>query len=62
MSKEDRREKDAAVARRMTGQRKRKAVPAEESHLKPGDPDWVGRARVPMPDTQVPICCVINVL
>ena len=42
---EERREKDEAVILRMSGNRKRKAV--EEAVTRPGDPGWVGRARVP---------------
>ena len=43
---EERREKDEAVILRMSGSRKRK-VNAEEAVTRPGDPGWVGRARVP---------------
>ena len=46
MLQEERREKDEAVILRMSGSRKRK-VNAEEAVTRPGDPGWVGRARVP---------------
>eukprot|EP00092_Neocalanus_flemingeri_P075200 GFUD01093123.1.p1 GENE.GFUD01093123.1~~GFUD01093123.1.p1 ORF type:complete len:247 (-),score=88.48 GFUD01093123.1:66-806(-) len=51
MTKEDRRDKDAAMAKRAV-QRKKKVDDSEEQSFKPGDPGWVGRARVPMVDNQ----------
>merc|ERR1719228_2659396 len=50
MSKDDRREKDAAMAKRAV--KRKKKVDVEEQNIKPGDPGWVGRARVPMVDNQ----------
>jgi len=50
MSKDDRREKDAAMAKRAV--KRKKKVEVEEQNIKPGDPGWVGRARVPMVDNQ----------
>lgn len=50
MSKDDRRENDAAMAKRAT--KRKKKVEVEDHNLKPGDPGWVGRARVPMVDNQ----------
>ena len=43
---EERREKDEAIMLRMSGSRKRK-INTEEAVTRPGDPGWVGRARVP---------------
>merc|ERR1719477_116165 len=50
MSKDDRREKDAAMAKRAV--KRKKKIEVEEQNIKPGDPGWVGRARVPMVDNQ----------
>jgi len=53
LTREDRRENDDLRAKRAFQGRKRHRVEeSEEPNLKPGDPGWVGRARVPMPDNQ----------
>lgn len=64
MSKEDRERRDLEMASKLNLNRRKR--PAEESSadplglggskehqtLRPGDPGWVNRARVPMPDTR----------
>lgn len=51
MSKEDRREKDNAMAARIS-KRGIHQDELEEPQARPGDPGWVGRARVPMVDNK----------
>jgi len=47
MTKEDRREKDLAIASSSNAHRKKRKLDEAEDAKRPGDPGWIGRARVP---------------
>ena len=55
MSKEERVNRDKLVAERVLASHrasKKRAETEDKKDLKPGDPGWIPRARVPMPDTR----------